>query len=171
MNTMDDLHREVQKRLHESLDGKEIDMEEGPLPRVPHMLGITSLGAIHTRHAEKGTLLDPRHQFWDEYEEDVNAPSEVERKIETAIRSLKADGLFSITYPHGEDSDLVYCEAEPIEREEPSTTLQTTCPKCDTELYPSPLLDLHTHSGHIKVSVDCGECDFAADYETTLERQ
>lgn len=116
-NTMTDLHREVQHRLYETIDDREMNMVEGPKPRIPHMLGITSMNAIHTRYAEEDTLLDPDHQFWQEYEDEINTKSAATRRIESAIRSLKQDNIFEITYPHGEESDIVYCEVEPVEEQ------------------------------------------------------
>jgi predicted nucleic-acid-binding Zn-ribbon protein len=173
MNTMKDLRREVRERLHDTLDGKEIDMMDGPTPRLPHMIGVTSLGAIHTHHSEDGTLFDPDHEFWQEYEEEVNTPGKCKRKIESAVRSLKEDDIFRMTYPYGEEADIVYCEVTPTDNSidvEPNHTLQTSCPECETELHPSPSLDLHTGSGRIKVSVNCDECEFSAMYEATMHR-
>ena len=171
MNTMKDLRREVRQRLHESLDGKEIDMMEGVTPELPHMLGITSINAIHTHHSESGTLLDAQSEFWQNYEEDVNTTSKAKRKIESAIRSLKEDDLFTMTYPYGEEADIVYCEVEPVEEQTDPHILQTSCPNCQTNLEPEPSLDLTTSSGHITLAVDCSDCDFAALYETNLHRR
>lgn len=172
MNTMKDLRREVQQRLHETLDGKEIDMLEGPTPRLPHMLGITSIGAIHTRHTEDGTLLDPSSEFWQDYEEEINTKGKAERKIESAVRSLKEDNLFRMTYPHGEEADIVYCEVEPVDGQtDDDNILKSPCPKCGTTLHTSPTLELNTGSGHIKLSVNCDDCGFAGVYETHLQRR
>ena len=171
-NTMKDLRREVQKRLHNTLDGKEIDMMKGVTPETPHMIGVTSLNAIHTHHSEDGTLLDPTIEFWQEYEEAVNTKSKAEEKIQSAIRSLKEDDVFSMTYPYGEEADIVYCEIDPVERKESTsnTILKSPCPKCGTEIQTSPLLELGTGSGFIKVSVDCEECDFSGSYQTVLHK-
>lgn len=170
MNTMKDLRREVRQRLYETLDGKEFDMMEGVTPRIPHMLGITSMNAIHTRHSEEGTLLDPHSEFWQSYEEEINTKSKAERKIESAIRSLKEDDLFSMTYPYGEEADIVYCEVEPVEEQTTDGIIETPCPECGTILYTSPILSLTTGPGNIKVSVSCDKCNFSAVYETVLHR-
>ncbi len=174
-NTMKDLRRAVQARLHETLDGKELDMMEGITPKIPHMLGITSLNAVHTHYSEDGTLLDPTSDFWQNYEEDVNTKSGCHRKIESAIRSLKKDGLMNVTYPYGVEADIIYCEVEPVDDKTSitdtlGTTIESSCPECGTDLNPSPLLDLYSGSAQLKVSVKCEACEFSASYGTTLHK-
>lgn len=170
-NTMEDLRREVQYRLHDTLHGREIDMMEGIKPRLPHMLGITSLNAIHTDYAEDGTLLDPSNRFWQEYHEPVETRTTCRKKIETAIRSLKEDDLFRMTYPYGEEADIIYCEVEPPEGSASAIErLETTCAECGTTLNTEP--DLREEAGHysLYLSLDCEACSFNQVRKAPLHR-
>lgn len=169
-NDMEDLRREVQRRLYETLHGKEIDMMEGVTPHIPHMLGITSLNAIHTHHSEEGTLLDPSSDFWENYEEDIETKSAAARKIQTAIRSLKDDGLFEMTWPYGKEADIAYCEVEPVDNQDTDILIESPCPECGEILDPEPSLNITTGSGHLKLSVKCDECQFTATYGTAIYR-
>lgn len=109
-NKMYDLRRRVAQCMYDAMNGREIDVMDGPTPHLPHMLGITPIGEIHDPKDEEGTILDPSEAFWNEYTEDVETRRAVSKKIETAIRSLQKDGYVDITYPYGEEGDIIYVE-------------------------------------------------------------
>lgn len=168
VNTMADLREEVASRLRNSLHGREIDMMETVKPRVPHMLGITPLGKIHDPENETMTLMDTRHPFWQEYEEDIETNNQVMEKIQTAIRSLKEDNIFRMTYPYGEEAEVIYVEVEKIQPS--SNSMKTTCAECGAILSAQP--DLIQSDGYynLRVSVDCDKCDFSRVLEQNLQR-
>jgi hypothetical protein len=167
VNTMEDLREEVATRLRNTLHGREIDMMEST-PRLPHMLGITPIGDIHDPNNEEMSLLDTQHPFWQDYEEDVKTANAVTKKIETAIRSLKEDGIFTITHPYGEEADIMYCEVEKIQSH--NTNITTTCVDCGTLLTTRPNLALDSGHYYIKFSLDCDECDFSRTVKRRMTR-
>ncbi len=174
VNTMADLRQEVASRLRNTLHGKEIDTYRNTAyrngnPELPHMLGITPLNKVHDPMNEDGTLLDTQHPFWQEYEEDISTLNEVKEKIETAIRSLKRDGVFRMTYPYGEEAEIVYIEVDRIQTEENS--MKTSCKECGTGVTTAPSLVLIKGSYHLKFSIDCPQCDFSGEYIRNLIRQ
>jgi len=168
---MKHLRQEVQKRLHETLDGRRFDLMEWS-PRLPNMLGICPIKATCSPEDKRGTLLDPNIGFWNKYEgRDVFTKRHAEEEVQSAITSLKEDGLFRLTYPYGEEGDIVYCEVEPVERNDASIQIESPCPECGAELDTSPNLELTTGSGYLNISVECRDCSFAGEYETTMYRK
>lgn len=169
VNTMADLREEVASRLRNNLHGKEIDMMESVPPRTPHMLGITPLGKLHDPDNERDSLMDSGHQFWQHYEEDIRTKNAVTEKIETAIRSLKEDNIFQMTYPYGEEADIIYCEVEKLHSD--TNSMKTSCKDCGALLSAQP--DLVEEGGHyhLSVSIDCPKCEFSGVYKQGLIRQ
>lgn len=168
VNTMENLREEVASRLRNSMHGREIDMMESVKPRVPHMLGITPLGKIHDPKNEEMTLMDTKHPFWQEYEEDIRTKNQAMEKIETAIRSLKEDDIFRMTYPYGEEAEVIYVECEKLQAT--GNDMKTTCAECGAILTAQP--DLVENSGyyHLRFSLDCDKCDFSRTLEQKLLR-
>lgn len=169
VNTMADLRQEIATRLRNSLHGREIDTMDTVTPRVPHMLGVTPLGKVHDPNNEEMTLMDTQHPFWQEYEEDIRTKNKLMEKIETAIRSLKEDNIFKITYPYGEEADIMYCEVEKLSST--NNDIKTTCKECGALLTTQP--DLVENDGyyHLSFSIDCPECEFAASLKRKLIRE
>jgi len=168
VNTMADLREEVASRLRNSMHGREIDMMETVKPRVPHMLGVTPLGKIHDPDNEEMTLLDTKHPFWQEYEEDIRTKNQVMEKIETAIRSLKEDDIFRMNYPYGEEAEVIYVEVEKLQAT--SNDMKTTCAECGTILTAQPDLVQTNGYYHLRFSLDCDKCDFSRLLEQKLQR-
>lgn len=168
MNTYSDLKEEVQYRLHDALDGEKINRDEGVPLSVPHMIGVTSINAIHTHHAEEGTLLDPHEEFWNEYEEEVNTPNGALRRVKEAISDLREDRVFELREIHGEDSPIVLCVVEPVDGY-PDNEWKSPCPECGRTVDTQPDLELTSSSGYISLLIDC-DCGFSGAYETTLPR-
>lgn len=156
--TMADLRREVAQRLHETLHGREIDTMEKGMPKLPHMLGIVTIGAISTPKAIKGSILDPNHSFWDEYYKDITAPNAAEREVESAVRSLKKDNIFQITMPYGEDAGIWYCEVRDVDH--PPNEMVTTCAECGSSITTQPRLTLDNGRYLLNFRLDCPECEF-----------
>lgn len=124
--TMQDLREECVERLDRVLDGREIDLLEQEV-RTPHMLGIAPIGTRYTEDMGDGTLLDPAHDFWTEYEKSVATRREAAREVESAIRSLREDDTLEITMPHGEEAEIVYCE---INHDDHALSGTIDCPNC-----------------------------------------
>lgn len=127
-NTMADLRRECTRRLRDTVHGREFDMMEKNV-ETPHMLGIVPVGVNSNHQVEKGTILDPSHHFWDSFEDDVRTKTGVRKRVESAIRSLKEDDIFEMTYPYGEEADIVYCEVEPVEDSD-AVYISVECDEC-----------------------------------------
>lgn len=166
MNTMKELKETVATRMHNTLDGREIDMIKQMRPELPHMLGITEIGEVHDHGNEDGTLLDPNHEFWDEYEDDVQTKRAVARKIETAIKLLRDEGRVRMEYPYGEEAEVIYVEVDKPQL----TTMKTPCRNCGTPLSAEPILTLDTDSYYISLSLDCDECEFTGTFRTELSQ-
>lgn len=167
VNTMEDLRREVATRLRNTLHGREIDMIEHKKPRLPHMLGITPIGKIHDPQNEEMTLLDARHQFWSEYEKPISDKA-ARQELETAVRSLREDDIFRMTYPYGEEAEVVYCEVDELTTDD---NIQTSCQECGANLDAQPDLVHNSSSYYISVSLDCDECGFSGTFKRKLLRQ
>lgn len=168
VNTMADLREEVASRLRNSMHGREIDMMETVKPRVPHMLGVTPLGKAHDPKNEEMTLMDTKHPFWKEYEEEIRTKNQVMEKVETAIRSLKEDDIFRMNYPYGEEAEVIYVEVEKLQST--SNDMKTTCAKCGTMLTVQPNLVQDNGYYHLRFSLDCDTCDFSRLLEQNLQR-
>lgn len=168
VNTMGDLRQEVASRLRNTLDGKEIDMMENVTPRLPHMIGVTPLGKVHDPNNEEMTLMDTQHQFWEEYEEDIRTKNQVTEKLETAVRSLREDDIFTITHPYGEEAEIIYCE---VDKESADNNMQTSCKECGAPVTAQPNLTEDTGHYYLTFSIDCSKCDFSGLYQQNLQRR
>jgi hypothetical protein len=143
-------------------------MERG-MPELPHMLGIVTIGAISTDKAIKGSLLDVNHEFWESYYEDVNTQTAVKNEIESAIRSLKEDGVFRVSTPYGDDAGIWYCEVGDID-EDPNRMV-TVCTECGSSIPTEPELK-HSYGRYSLVfDLDCPDCDFERTIGTQLPGQ
>lgn len=168
MNTMADLRRECSQRMRRALHGREIDVLDNPV-KTPHMLGIVPVGGISTRKAEEETLLDPNHEFWVEYEKEITTKNAAKQEIESAIRSLRKDDIFRMTYPYGEEADIIYCEVDEIELSS-DTLLPTHCTKCDEKI--DATLGIAEDGGYeISVEIDCPHCEYSSVLESNLVRK
>lgn len=167
---MEDLRQEVAVRLRNALHGREIDMVEQVKPHLPHMLGITPINSVHDPTDEDMTLLDPNHHFWNNYEEEVRTKNAVTEKIQTAIHSLREDGIFQMTYPYGEEAEVVYCEVEYPTTQNNSAEIETTCTECNREITTEPNLLEESGSYYLTFSLDCHNCDFSRTLEQPLRR-
>jgi hypothetical protein len=149
------------------MHGREIDMMESVKPSIPHMLGITPLNKTHDPANEEMSLLDTKHPFWSEYQDDIQTRREVTEKIETAIRSLKEDDIFRMTYPYGEEAEIIYVEVDTLETTE-NNMLQTSCKECHSPLTADLLLTQTRGSYQLSVSLDCDECGFSKKYARNM---
>jgi len=167
-NTMRDLRREVATRMRDTLHGREIDLIEGVMPRIPHMLGITPLNSVHDATKNTGTLLDPETEFWQSYEKEILTGNDVESEIEAAIRSLKESGVYRSSYPHGEEAGIIYVEVDKMNHTE---MFETVCNKCG-EPVDASLSIAQTGSGYsLQMTVDCDNCGHSGLYERPMVRK
>lgn len=151
---MADLRREVSRRLRDTLHGREIDTIEYGTPEMEHMLGVVPLGAISTEKVEKGTILDPEHDFWQAYYEDINTENAVRTEIETAMKSLKEDDIFRVTTPYGDDAGILYVEVGSTEQND----IVTTCVECGASIETKPEIVLERDRYVIQFDIDCSSC-------------
>lgn len=163
-NTMADLREEVASRLRNALHGREIDMMERHVG-LPHMLGITPIGKFHDPQVEEMTLLDTEHPFWQNYHKEVDGPDQAAQEIQTAIRSLKVDDVFRMTYPYGEEAEVVYIEVDKLNRNRGMTT---DCHKCGETID----LDVNVPNDdlgyYFQAVIDCPHCGYYGEYEQRL---
>lgn len=113
MNTMDDLKREVLTRL-QHLDGRYI--ESLSTVSLPEMLGVIDVDEQYDTEDLKGTLLDPEHDFWDEYIRDLHTPMKVNEEVEVAIRLLRDEGRFRLREPDDKGLSGVSVEVAQVRR-------------------------------------------------------
>lgn len=166
--TMADLRREVATRLKQTLHGREIDGDSlGDMPATPEMLGVVPLGAMGTASAEEGTLLDPNHEFYDDYYREVRTKRAAENEIRTAIQSLKEDDILNITEPYGEDANILYVEVVGFDE---TTGLDTTCVECGVLVTAEPYIERKGDRYALRYRVDCPSCEFSRLLETSLIR-
>lgn len=170
-SNMSDLRREVAIRLKESLDGETIDMMEGIKPRLPHMIGATPLDEVVDPEHFSDTLIDPSHDFWDDYYKDIRTESKSTEEIVTAINTLREQELFRMVYPYGEDGGIVYCEVDDPRQSRmisQDMSLATICKSCGEGLSTSPHLAVNGGYYYLKFTVDCENCDFKSTFEQNL---
>jgi len=165
-NTMEDLRDAIAQRMKDAIHGREFDTVDGSMPKTPHMLGVIPTGAISTPEAEKGSILDPAHEFWSTYEKDIETRGGVKREVETAIQSLADDDVLEMTMPHGEDAGIYYVEVDYNQNERQS--LDVACEECGSF---APVTErIKQNSGHywFEFEVDCAECTFDTTVRTAL---
>lgn len=167
-NTMADLREEVASRMRETLHGREIDTIRGRTPELPEMIGVVPIGTSSTREEERGTLLDSRHEFWTNYYKDVGTRRQVTDEIQTAIHSLREDGIFKMSEPYGEDAGILYTEVERMGGNR--VEMNTECALCGERISVHPTLE--QKGGHYfeRYSLDCPECKFSRTLEKRLDR-
>jgi len=168
VNTMADLRQEVASRMRHSLHGREIDMMENVKPTLPHMLGVTPIGKVHDPNNEEFTILDSRHQIWQDYVDDVKTKRQVTEKIETAIRSLKEDGTFRMTYPYGEEAEVVYIEVDELDTAR--LPLAPSCADCGAEANAVPSVETKGSAYVLGLEIWCDSCGFSGLYESKMVR-
>lgn len=172
--TMRDLRKEVARRLMQTLDGKIIDTIEGVKPRLPHMLGATPLDEVHDPDYISGTLIDPSHDFWDDYYKEVNTEHKSTEELITAIETLREQNLFRMEQPFGEEGGIKYCEVDDPDQYKIDPTpepFETTCKSCGEVTHTSPSLVLVRDSYHLKVTIDCENCDYRQQHTRNLVRE
>lgn len=166
-NTMADLRREVANRLRDTLHGREIDTIEGQMPELPEMLGVVPIGVRSTVAAEKGTLLDHNHSFYDDYYKSVETKRAAHDEIQTAVQSLKDEGVLNIMEPYGSDAGIFYVEVEDLDD---TTGLDTTCAECEERVTAEPDIVRRGKRYELRYHIDCPACDFSRVVENNLIR-
>lgn len=112
MNTMKDLKKIVHLQMYQAIDGRTVDQYINGKVELPHMLGVAQIGDTWTYEDYEDTILDPSHEFWDDYIDDVNTIGAAEEAVEMAIRILHQSGDFNVYFPKGEEAGIVYAEVE-----------------------------------------------------------
>lgn len=166
MNTMADLRREVAQRLRETVHGRTFDEYEEELPETPHMIGVVPVGARSTQKAEEGTLMDPEHEFWQSYYEDITTKNGVSREIETAIQSLFDDNIVRRReVPEG--SGIHHVTVDKFGGT--GSEIPTECASCGNRITANPNLELYDNRYYMTFNLSC-ECGFGRKLRRNLER-
>lgn len=168
VNTMADLREEVASRLRNAMHGREIDMMKNSI-ELPHMLGITPIGKVHDPTNEEMTLLDTQHPFWQDYHKDIRTGKKVKESIETAIRSLREDQTFRMTYPYGEEAEIVYVEVDKLSRQ--NDKIATTCADCGRTIDGDIELRSQGNGYAFCTIIDCPHCSFSGSFESQMVRR
>jgi len=176
---MRDLQDVVAEHIYQTMHGREInDARLGPV-LVPHMLGITPIGKEHNEENETGTILDPDHEFWQAYIEDIDSHKMALAKIITAIKLLKDHDKLNITYPDGEDGDIMYIEVEPPNEDimppafaEPQPpVIPAECVNCGQTATARVRLVPSMSGYNARYSVYCSACETTGVYSAPLTRE
>jgi hypothetical protein len=173
--TMKDLREYVGGRLRDALHGKEVDMMQPVKPRLEHMLGLVEIGEVMDPSDIDGSILDSRHEFWDDYYETVNTRNEAQEQVISAVEGLETDGLFEMSYPYGEEAGIIYVEVEDPNQYNMQTdgdnTMKTSCKSCGHTLLTPPRLMLYNGYYYLKFSLDCENCGFTGSYRAELIKE
>lgn len=157
------LNEYVRQRLHETLNGREIDMFHETC-EVPHMIGVTPIGEPHSRSKEDETILDPDHSFWEKHSENALTRREIAHKIERSIRILREKDVLELYYPYGEEADIVYVEVDG------SPSIE--CLDCGSrETYSDQRTIPSGDAYELVIEVDCLDCEFSGEYGRRLSRR
>lgn len=167
---MEDLRIEVAKRMKTALHGRQIDNYSTKI-EIPQMLGIVGIDETASIEDKNGTILNADHHFWEEWHEDIISEYSVNKHVESAIRSLTADGHVSITYPYDEDSDIAYVEVDvPPQAGEP--TFAAPCNGCGKTIQADVSIEgYQAENYYVEMCVDCPDCGYSGTFETQLTRQ
>lgn len=168
MNTMEDLRREVASLMRETIHGREIDTLENTV-EIPHMIGVTPIEEPHASKNNRGTILDPSHEFWDEWHDDFVTESTTSQKVESAIRSLAEDKIFENTYPYGESADIIIPKIDRVEKMK--VDVSTRCLECGEEIIPSLSIEDSSSTYELEFSVSCADCGNGGIYSTNFIRK
>jgi hypothetical protein len=173
--TMEELREYTGRRLRDAIHGREIDMMKPVRPHLPHMLGLCDIGEVVAPRVIDGSILDSRHEFWDDYYKEVNTRNKAKSEVISAIESLKADGLFRMSYPYGEDGEIIYVEVDDPDqysiRCRQNNSITTHCKECNHTLRTSPDLVLYNNYYHLRFSVACDNCGFTGNYSRKFIQQ
>lgn len=164
---MQDLRREIVSRMKKTIHGKQLDMFRYDV-ELPHMVGVTPVGETHFTPNEDGTILDPRHEFWESYYTTVTTERSVRDEMEAAIRSLKADGTLKITWPYTEEAEIAYVEVNDVP--ELRGISQTECVECEANIDTELDVVRKHNQYYIQTTIDCPECEFSGVYVSRMQR-
>lgn len=172
MKDMQDLREEVATRMRAAMHGREIDYY-GKEATYPQMLGIVEFGEKSSSKKEEGTLLDPEHEFWEEWHEDLVTGYSVKQHIQTAIRSLKDDGIFRVSYPYdseGREADTAYVEVDEIGH---NALLDTTvpCEDCGSLTQAQCTITYDDERYRLRMVIDCDDCEQSGVYSIGFSRR
>lgn len=174
MNDMRDLREEVATRMRDAMHGKEIDYY-GKEAGYSQMLGIVEFGEKSTPEKEEGTLLDPDHEFWQEWHEDYMTGYSVKKTIQTAIRSLKDDGILRVTFPYDTDSreaETAYVEVDKLTDSTESVMMDVKCSECGEMTDAAVSIKLKEEVGYnLKMALSCNSCGESGVYSIGFRRQ
>lgn len=172
-NTYAELNEEVATLLHETLHGRTVDMMQSIEPQLEHMLGYTPIGEPVRDHHCSGTLVDPDHEFWDNYKDTIETTTDTREELITSIRILDDKGLFRIDYPYGREGGIAF-----IEVEKPSDTshadrassdlLSTKCFTCGAAIHTAPEIRTVGKEYVLVVPIDCPNCSFQEEIRTSM---
>lgn len=169
MRDMSDLRSVVRHRLDETLDGKEVDTADVPMPSIPQMLGIVPINSESTKEKEEGSILDHNHPFWDDYYKEIGTRAGASREVESAIRSLVDDEIVTISTPYGNNAGIWYVE---VQDEESSDTrlIDVACHDCGEVVGVEPSIRQLYGQYHLSFDVDCDECGLSERIGTSLHK-
>jgi len=143
MNTMKDLKTLIAKQIDRTIGGHMFDLTSENLT-VTQMIGVAEIDGEKEAYQTSGTILDPAHNFWENWYDGKLTQFNTFELIEAAIYLLVQEETVLITDVYGEDSDLVYAGAS-VEflPTSPNYTLQINiaCEHCgDSGVYTSVLV-------------------------------
>lgn len=149
------VHRKVYSNLHTESVTDDIGLQE--------MLGVEEM---------EGSLIDPTHDFWDDYVKEIDGMQDSKHELQFAILSLRDDGEISILEPFGEGAERVFVKVkEPnYGSDKPRPFFEYgDCPECG-EPFVNLDFDVKTFYGkvYLVAKLNCaGTCD-EQEYEQLL---
>lgn len=159
MTGMKELKEKVHRKVYDNLHTESVTDDIG----LQEMLGVGEI---------EDSLIDPTHDFWDDYEKEISAMQDSKHELQFAILSLRDDGEIAILEPFGEGAERVFVKVK-----EPNYGSGTDrpypefgdCPECGD---PFVNLDFGVKTFYGKVylvtKLDCaGACD-EQEYEQLL---
>lgn len=158
MSDMEDLKRRVHKLLY-SQHTKLVESD----PLVTDVLGIED---------PEGTILDPEHEFWDEYEDDVTK-ADCEQLISFAIHSLEDDGKFSMLNSSNVNEAFFMKVEDPNPEWNGMKNAEQVCPSCAGGPWTNIEMDfgIVNRTPSILVSFECEDCGEEFEYHTNLNHR
>lgn len=152
------LKKFLHNRLRETIHGNEFDMVTDKID-IEMMMGV-----------EYGEgILSVSHELWDTYPEPIETHDDIERAISMVVRTLKADGTITTTFPYGEEAEIIYCEVEKPETNDDSISVE--CASCDAYASAETVYVPEGNTYKLKLTVSCSFCGHNGSYQRTLIKE
>jgi len=168
MNTMKDLKTLIAKQIDRTIGGHMFDLTSENLT-VTQMIGVAEIDGEKEAYQTSGTILDPAHNFWENWYDGKLTQFNTFELIEAAIYLLVQEETVLITDVYGEDSDLVYVEVDYTPENHVNTSVR--CDACGQSAGASVEFLPTSPNYTLQINIACEHCGDSGVYTSVLVKQ